>query len=197
MKVFTGDEKFRDENGNGLGFGITDFWRWAYGNLLDNTKRGAVAEFIVMKALGLDSPATQADWGAFDIFYNKARIEVKSAAYVQAWHLENSGYSAINFSIRPAYAWNDDTSAYNNVRAHNNDVYVFAVFGRRDKSAADISMLGDWEFYVVPTRKIEELFGGQKTVSLDRLKIKAGARPVRWSALKEAVDCAIKEAFGL
>lgn len=31
-----------------------EFWEWAYGNLLTNTTRGVVAEYIVAKALGID-----------------------------------------------------------------------------------------------------------------------------------------------
>lgn len=70
MKGFTGDELFHDNGKEWLDFKISDFWRWAYGNLLDNTKRGALAEYMIQRALGLDTSGTQTDWGAYDIDYN-------------------------------------------------------------------------------------------------------------------------------
>jgi hypothetical protein len=31
---------------------VSDFWRWGFSNLTDNTTRGVLAEFLVASALG-------------------------------------------------------------------------------------------------------------------------------------------------
>jgi hypothetical protein len=42
---------------HGLDAAVSDFWRWAFSDLRDNTVRGVVAEFIV--AAALDRTATR------------------------------------------------------------------------------------------------------------------------------------------
>lgn len=192
MKVFTGGEFFHDGENIKLDFGIFDFWRWAYGNLLDNTKRGALAEYLIQKALALDTSGTQSDWEAFDITYKNNRIEVKSAAYIQAWNLNNDKYSDISFSIRQTYAWDEKTTSYNNVKLRNNDIYIFAVYEEHEKSKADISDISKWGFYVVLTKTIDNCFPGQKTITLNSLLCKIAPLRHSWHELKAAVDELIK-----
>ncbi len=187
MNGFTGDELFHDD-GTFLDFSISDFWRWAFGNLLDNTKRGALAEYIIQRALELDTSGTQADWGAFDILYNDKRIEVKSAAYVQAWNLDNEKYSNISFSIRPTHAWNDSTNTYSNSKMRNNELYIFAVYEELDKLHVDVSDLSKWSFYVVPTRLLNSVFPTQQTITLNTLLNKVKPTRYGWFELKSAVD---------
>ena len=54
-KPLTGDEEFT-LRGVGTGLTIKDFWSWAYSELIDNTQRGVVAEFLVYSALKLPPP---------------------------------------------------------------------------------------------------------------------------------------------
>ena len=193
MKIFKGGENFYiGKNNTGeeikLPFGICDFWKWAYGNHLDNTKRGALAEYIVQRALGMDTSGTQADWGVYDIFYRGKRIEVKSAAYIQAWNLDNDKFSHIIFSIRDTHAWDAQTAKYAAEQIKNNDIYIFAVYEEKDKSAIDISDLSKWGFYVVKTTILDSCFPKQKTVSLNSLKSKINPPRRTWNELKAAVD---------
>ena len=51
LPLLTGNEPLT-ENGNRLGPSLIDFWRWSISDLVDNTTRGALAEFIVACALG-------------------------------------------------------------------------------------------------------------------------------------------------
>jgi hypothetical protein len=37
-----------------LGFTVLDFWQWSSSDLVSNSTRGCIAEFIVARALGLD-----------------------------------------------------------------------------------------------------------------------------------------------
>ncbi len=187
MKKLLGEENFHTQNEN-LPFSVVDFWRWAYGNLLDNTKRGALAEYLVQRALGLDTSTTQTDWGEYDVLYGNIRIEVKCAAYIQAWNLDNDKYSKITFSIRPAYAWDEQTYKYNTEQKNNNDAYIFAVYEEKDKQHVDICDLSKWGFYVVPTAEIVRCFKGHKTVTLESLQSATKVVRCRWGEIKKAVD---------
>ena len=187
MTGFTGDELFHSD-GMYLDFSISDFWRWAFGNLLDNTKRGALAEYIIQRALELDTSGTQADWGSYDILYNGVPIEVKSAAYIQAWNLDNSKLSNISFSIRPASFYDEATNTYSSSKSRNNKLYIFAVYEELDKLLVDVSDLSKWCFYVVQTKELDSNFPDQKTISLKSLLTKIKPLRYDWFSLKTAVD---------
>lgn len=52
----TGNEEFTLRS-SGIGIIIKNFWSWAYSDLLDNTQRGVMAEFLVYSSLkGAISP---------------------------------------------------------------------------------------------------------------------------------------------
>ena len=45
---------------------VLDFWRWAFSDLRDNTRRGVLAEFIVALALG-QTGTRRKGWDNFDV----------------------------------------------------------------------------------------------------------------------------------
>ena len=47
-----GDEAFYAAGG-AQGFSVLDFWQWSMADLVSNTTRGVLAEFIVAQALGI------------------------------------------------------------------------------------------------------------------------------------------------
>ena len=47
-------ESFRSGNGN-AGFALLNFWQWTASDLVSNSTRGVLAEFLVARALGLDT----------------------------------------------------------------------------------------------------------------------------------------------
>lgn len=128
MKQYTGNEEFtlRGENS---GISLADFWRWAYSDLLNNTSRGVMAEFLVEKSFeGITPPNTQMriDWIPYDITSPSGRrIEVKSAAYLQSWTRDY--YSKIIFDIAPKRAWSPETG-YSPECIRHSDLYVFCVY---------------------------------------------------------------------
>jgi hypothetical protein len=69
---------------------VGDFWRWAMSDLLSNSTRGVLAEYIVGRLLEIDFDQPRLEWDAYDLLYNGRRIEVKSSAYVQTWHKPDS-----------------------------------------------------------------------------------------------------------
>jgi hypothetical protein len=93
-------------HGQQCGFAIGDFWRWGVSELLVNTTRGAVAEFIVGQALGC-AGTVRDSWGPYDLaITGGSTIEVKSASRRQAWPTKKP--SRISFDIAPAAAWDFD-----------------------------------------------------------------------------------------
>ena len=74
---------------------VRDFWAWALSNLRSNAVRGMLAEYLVACAVG-SRGRPRVDWDAYDVLTpRQERIEVKSAAYLQAW--EQRRESAIIF----------------------------------------------------------------------------------------------------
>jgi hypothetical protein len=48
-------------DGKAVGVVLHDFWAWSYSDLINNTQRGALAEFIVAEAVG-DTRDVRVDW---------------------------------------------------------------------------------------------------------------------------------------
>jgi hypothetical protein len=94
----SGNEPFRSSHA--ASFTLLDYWRWAASELLGNTERGRLAEFIVAKAVG-STAEVRREWDPFDgVTPEGITIEVKAGAYVQAW--AQARPSPIIFRIGPA-----------------------------------------------------------------------------------------------
>jgi len=64
---------------------VLDFWRWAYSDLVQNTTRGYVAQFIIAWLVGADRNEPNNPFQAFDVqIPGGKRIEVKSTAWIQS-----------------------------------------------------------------------------------------------------------------
>jgi hypothetical protein len=65
----TGKEMFSIGD-SGTNYSLLDYWSWAHSDLVNNTERGKVAEFIVASALGItEKPSTV--WDSFDLLYKE------------------------------------------------------------------------------------------------------------------------------
>lgn len=164
-------------NGTPTGRLLGDYWAWNSSDLLVNTERGSFSEFIVSAALGLDLSGTKEDWGPYDVSFpyqwvrgterrDEVRIEVKSAAYLQSW--ERDKLSSIIFSIRPARAWDPRVGYYGDLKRQS-DLYVFCLYAQTDRAKADPLALDDWTFYILPTERLDQRCGDQKTIGLKSL----------------------------
>ena len=161
---------FLGANGSSLlGVTVSDYWQWAYSGIAGNTDRGALAEYIVAKAVGAVAK-TRNDWGPYDVVSpNGVTIEVKSSAYLQTWWQKR--FSQPLFSIRKSLAWSPETNSFLGKSDRHADVYVFCLLAfQGDKSQLDPLNLGQWEFYVVPTSDIEQAFGERKTIGLSAVQ---------------------------
>lgn len=183
-----------------IGYSLRDYWAWNSSDLLSNTERGSFSEFVVSAALGLDLSGTRVDWEPFDVSFPYAwrcngdardtvRIEVKSCAYLQSW--EQKKLSNILFSIRPAKALMSDGN-YEEYAHRQSDVYVFCHYTQTVRSQADPLNLDDWDFYVISTRKLDDICGGQRTISLNSLKL---LDPIKadYSGIRDAVVSCVEK----
>jgi hypothetical protein len=165
----TGNEQFTAE-GHAMNLTLLDFWSWSTSDLVSNVTRGRLAEFIVAKALGVESGIRE-EWADYDLVTATGKkIEVKSAAYVQAW--EQQGLSRISFQcgetiqygfqagLSGGWAWEKKRRA---------DVYVFALLHHTDRLTLDPMNLDQWEFYVLPTEVLNAR--AQQSVTLDSLRL--------------------------
>jgi hypothetical protein len=162
----TGDEPFHLDN-SPLEHRLLDFWRWVASDLVGNTARGILAEYIVAMALGV-ADGVRYGWDAFDLTTSSGvKIEVKSAAYLQAWY--HKKLSATVFTIRPTRIWNPDTNEFDTEIRRQADIYVFCVLKHKDKSSLDPLNLNQWDFYLLPASVLNVHMPAQKTISLSSL----------------------------
>ena len=166
----TGSECFRVQ-GEPAGFSLFDYWQWSGSDLLSNTQRGVIAEFLVAKALGVaNSP--RLEWGWYDLATSTGRkIEVKSAAYRQSWPQE--GPSSIRFNIAPAkQLWdpNTNTTKHHEKPVRASDAYVFCLLGSLERTEPNPLDIDQWTFYVIRTKDLNSKVVTQKTIGLNPLK---------------------------
>lgn len=91
-----GTEQFSLE-GQNLGISLLDFWSWSSSDLVSNTLRGILAEFLVAHDLGI-SQTLRTEWDAYDLVTAEGiKIEIKSAAYLQSWKQKTSLKSSLTY----------------------------------------------------------------------------------------------------
>lgn len=178
-----GDEPFHAGTRQ-LGFDLLDFWRWSVSDLVSNATRGRLAEYLVARALGGPATPVRDEWAAYDLSTaDGIRIEVKSAAYLQAW--SQRAPSTIGFSVRKARAWDPETNALAETAARHADVYVFALLAHMDKATLDPMNVEQWRFYVLPTSVLDARTRSQHSITLRSLEALCSA--VSFAELDAAV----------
>ncbi len=151
---------------------LIDFWKWANSDIIGNFERGILAEYIVAAALNVKNMCRR-EWDAYDVLSKDGiRIEVKTSAYIQAWHQEK--YSEIKFGIRPTKAYDYATNTYDKKIKRQADIYVFCVHKHKDEKTINPLDCNQWDFYVLSTKILNEKKKNQKTISLKGI-IKLGA----------------------
>jgi len=82
----------------------------------------------LLVAIGVKS-AVRDSWGVYDITApDAAKIEVKSAAYVQSWYQKH--LSNIQFGIRKTLEWIPEKNDFGKERKRQADIYVFCLLTR-------------------------------------------------------------------
>lgn len=157
-------------NGQNLGVTVLDFWRWSVSDLVSNTTRGILAEFIIAHALDIPFDQIRDEWGAYDLRIpdDDIKIQVKSAAYVQSWY--QSKPSKISFLVRKTLAWNPDTNRQELEARRHAEVYVFALLAHNDQTTIDPLNVDQWKFFVLPTTTLEARTRSQHSITLRTLE---------------------------
>ncbi len=173
----TWNEKFSFNN-NSLDFKLSDFWSWNTSDLLNNAMRWKLAEYIIARALWIDS-GYRIEWDEYDLVYNDLKIEIKSWAYIQSW--EQDKYSNIVLTIKPTmdYNWSDFK--------RQSDIYIFAILSHKDASTINPLKLEQWDFYIIKTKLLNEKLWKQKTIGLNSL-LKLNPIVSDFNNLKNEVD---------
>lgn len=184
-ELLGGDEPF--QGGDAPALKLLDYWRWSGSNLLDNTTRGILAEFLVATALNLHKEP-RVEWGGYDLrMESDTTIEVKSSAYVQSWKQEK--YFPIEFTIAPRFwSWDPATgkSTGGDVKQRWADMYVFCVFTKKEPPFNPLDTAA-WDFYVLPTKVLDQECPEQKTIRLSSLE-KLSPRKCSYANLKETIS---------
>lgn len=184
VTIKSGRERFRDGAAD-LGFDLLAFWQWSSSDLLSNSMRGVLAEYIVARALRADVQGVREEWASYDLITeNGFKVEVKSAGYLQSWHQER--LSRISFVVPKRRPWDASTNRLGEVSARQADVYVFALLAHQDKATVDPMDLGQWSFFVLPTSILDERTRSQHSITLPTLARLCG-KAVAFSGLRDAV----------
>jgi hypothetical protein len=181
-----------DDPVEGLGT-LVGFWRWALSDLIGNTNRGLLAEYLVGRLLGLSLDTPRLEWDCADLLYHGRRIEVKASAYRQTWHHAESSDSKISFGVAPHRCWDAPSNTYGSEMRRWADVYVFCLLMPRGTVASrEALVLDNWRFYVCSTVRLEQQIPlTQKTAALSTIERICGAG-VDFRGLKVAVDAALE-----
>ncbi len=164
---------------------LYDFWRWSTSNLLSNATRGVLAEFIVGTAVGINRNTVRDEWAPVDLETEDGiKIEVKSSSYIQSWAQEK--LSNISFSIKPARAWDDKTGKHEEKPRRHADVYVFCLLSHKDQETINPLKLEQWDFFVLPTIKLDKHDIGKKNITLNTLR--KLSEPVSYQDLKSEIE---------
>jgi hypothetical protein len=185
----TGQETVSD-NGANTKYTLLDFWRWSASDILSNATRGRFAEFIVGTVVGLDPNNLRDEWGAYDLTTEEGiNIEVKSASYIQSWNQKK--LSTISFSIKPTRYWNAETNMQCGEPKRHADLYVFCHLKGQDKETIDPLKMEQWDFYILPTYRLDNYQRSQSSITLNSLKKLTLSR--KYSELKDEILKAYKE----
>jgi hypothetical protein len=186
-----GDEPITND-GVPLGVYVGDFWRWSASDLLGNTSRGVLAEYLVALALKVPVTGVREEWSPCDLTTPEGiTVQVKSAAFVQSWFQKRPSF--VSFSIKPARAWDPETNTLASAPARHAQVYVFALLAHTEESSIDPLKLEQWRFFAVSTRRLEERYGERAAISLASLKDLVGEgrrfEELRPEVLAAAASC--------
>jgi len=152
---------------------VLEFWRWAFGNLNEDTLKGLFAEWLVGRLLGLELPLGGRNGGAnSDLFLESGiRVEVKSAAYWQSWKLYDERgrprpleeieerhwrrlEKPLQFQVRRS---RDSVDRSGDTPALWSDLYVFCAQFEKNPVSWNILDLNQWRFYCLTRDEVETL----------------------------------------
>ena len=163
---------------------MLSFWQWSSSDLLGNTLRGILAEFIVASTIDiLDKP--REEWDAYDLkTKNGLKIEIKSSSYLQSWRQKE--FSKISFGIQPTHSL-EDMNKYSKEKIRQSDIYIFCVLAHKDKNSVNPLNLSQWDFYILETKILNDKVKTQKSITLSSL-LKLNPIKIKYDCLKGVIE---------
>jgi hypothetical protein len=171
---------------------LLDFWSWAFSDVLTNTTRGMIAEFIIATALEIDIKKPRDGWAIFDLTYKNHGVEVKSASYHQRWYQQR--LSTISFNVPKRKGWDANTNKLDPISRRQADIYVLSLLAEKHRENVNPLNIDQWEFWVVDTSFFDNRSRSQHAITLNSL-LKEIGEPIPYGQLKIAIDELIEEKF--
>lgn len=163
---------------------ISDFWQWAYSDLMQNVERAVLAEYLVATLMDVDNNL-RIPWVAYDLkLPNGTTIEVKTMSKLQAWYQKRLSNPRV--VIKPTRKWNPDTGVMEKEPKLHSDLYVICFFKAESHDTADPLDLSQWEFFVLTRQAVKKILMDRKSISLKLLK-KLGVKPTSADGLSARV----------
>ena len=198
----TGDESLTLGNSKVGDKKISDFFKYASGDLMHNTVRGKFAEWMVAQLLCID-PGHGTMWRAFDLWYKKqCRIEVKCAAFWQRWSHEPcskivfTGLRSIKHDEEkdePASVIRDGRKVA--VRGYCSHLYIFCLHQHMKHEGWNACDLNQWRFYILRCTDFAEKPRKSSSTDWSLTKDDEGPESLslsqvqkKWLNLKELLD---------
>lgn len=181
----TGVEPFTDtEAHTPLPITVLDYWRWAASDLIGNVNRGILAEYLVASAIGATHEPRD-PWAPYDLIEpNGVTIEVKSAAYVQAWGQRKQ--APLSFLVKATRTMTGDPVA-DAIPGRRSKVWVFAVLHQKDQDTINPLDLTQWTFYVLPTWFLDGRTRSQQSIALNSIRNSEFGEAFAYGQLAEAI----------
>lgn len=187
---YTRGRNFFVVNGAASEYKLLDFWSWAFSDVLTNTTRGMLAEFIVAMALGIDPKKPRDGWAKFDLFYRNHGIEVKSASYHQRWYQQR--LSAISFNVSKRKGWDEKTNNFDPISRRQADIYVLSLLSEKDREKVNPLNIDQWKFWVIGTSFFDNRARSQHSITYNSLLKEIGA-PIFYDQIKVSIDDLIEK----
>ncbi len=99
----------------------------------------------------------------------------------------------IGYLLSDYWAWDLITSYADEVKRQS-DVYVFCHYTATERSKADPLILDNWDLYILRTRTLNEICGGQKTLSLRSLQ-RLDPIEAKYSGIKNTIIYSVSSCF--
>jgi hypothetical protein len=155
---------------------VSDFWQWAYSDLLQNTTRGVLAEYIVAVLLGVDTTPRN-PWLPYDLkLADGTTVEVKTMSRLQAWAQKQLSEPKVVISARRS--WDPNTGIMEQPPTFNADFYVICYFTCEDHSVANPLDLEQWAFFILDKKEVCKILEKSRSISLKILD-KMNRKPVK------------------
>jgi len=145
---------------------VNEFWQWTYSDIMINKNREDFGLFLIAHALEL-TKMPRINWSEIDLRYQRKKITVKTAGYIQSWKQKKSKRVLFDISRKKGIdAKKKDSLTFKNREA---DLYIFNFHKEKIVKKADVLNLEQWEFYIVLTSVLDEHFPNKNKIGLRSL----------------------------